>query len=221
MNPSLDVVIPPHGMVVIDSPLEGKRPVWSPAHVDHNRREAARTAAGNPYFPAGMATATIVARGAESNYVRRAASRIVEAASQLPLADDSLVCLYWTNGASIPDVVDVLDWSQLPAHVSGLMFVGLIVAFPHQNIDVFRIQLVRGWRRGDPGVVDSALDNRLAELILRRAEASAGVRATLIRGDVSGKKRQLLRRGGSERILPFNLLLDKDLRPREAATTGA
>jgi len=162
-----------------------------------------------------MATATICARGAESNYVRRAAARIIDATEQLPVADDSLVCLYWTNGAAIFDVLDALDWSRVPEHISGLVFLGQVVAFPHQNIDVFRIQISRGWRRGDPTVLESALDERLAELILRRTEESSGVRATLIRADVRGRQRQIVRRDGADRMPPFNLLLDKDLRLRE------
>jgi hypothetical protein len=34
----------------------------------------------------------------------------------------------------------------------------------------------------------------------------------------AGRGRQIVRRNDIERILPFNLLLDKDLRPREKAS---
>jgi hypothetical protein len=217
MSPSLDSVLPTSGMAVADAPLEGKPPQLTAAQLQWGHRDAARRALMVPGFPAGMATATIHARGAERHYVRRVTKRVVEAARQLPPGDDCWVALYWTNGAAVRDVIAALDWSLLPRHVAGLIFVGQVVAFPHRNIDVFRLQYARGWRPEHDRAVASEVDDQLAAAVLDRTESSSGVRACLIRGPVGGKRRQLLRRDGSDRIPPFNLVLDRDRYQREAA----
>lgn len=219
MNPSLDEVIPPFGMVSINAPLGGKPPHWTPQHVAHARMDAARAAAGVPNYPHGMAAATIVARGAEEGYIRRAASRIYKAVRQLPATDECWVALYWTNGAPVKRVIAALDWNELPAHVIGLMFIGGVVAFPHRNIDVFVTGVPRGADSSSNREFQSALDDGFAETVLDRTEASAGVRATLVRGVIRGKRRQVLRRDGSERLPPFNLILDRD--PEEVAQAGS
>ena len=209
--PSLDVVIPPHGMVSIHSPWNAKRgPVWSPRHAAETRREAARTAASLPAFPSGMSAAAIIAHGSEGQYVRRALDRIDRAIRQLPVTDESWVALHWSNGAPIDDVLDALDWSSLPSHVAGLMFVGAVLAFPHRNIDVFQLIVPRGLARGDDMRVESTLDDNFARTVLEHTQATPSVRATLLRGTIKGKRKQLLRRDGSERLPPFNLVLDRD-----------
>lgn len=217
MRQSLDVVIPPFGMVTVPAPLDGKPPVWTPQLAAHHRHEAARRAAGVPNYPAGMAAAVIVARGAEDAYIRRAVSRVQAAVRQLPLGDECWVALYWTNGAPARQVATAVDWASIPGHVAGLLFIGSVVAFPHRDINVFIIAAPRDLRPDSQRVVESSLDVHFADTVLNRAESSSGVRATLIRGNVRGKRRQLLRRDGRERLPPFNLVLDRD--PANVART--
>lgn len=209
---------PPHGMTTIHASLDGARPNWTPALAAASRLQAAKAASSLPHYPSGMAAAAIVARGAESNYLRRAAARIEDALRQLPPPDVCWVGLYWTNGAPVQDVVDALDWSQIPRHVQGLVFVGCVLAFPHRNLDCFQIAIHRDWRRGDDTRLISDYDEEIARLVFERTEASAGGRATLIRATIRGKRRQIVRRDGNERIPPFNLLLDRD--PVGAMTAG-
>ncbi len=211
MSASLDVVIPPHGMVTIHAPLEGNAPRWSAELAATARIEAARRTALVPGYPHGLSAATIVAHGSEARYVQRVTHAIERATQQLPPADECWVALHWSNGGPIVEVVRALDWSSVLAHIQGIMFAGSVVAFPHRNIDVFLIQIPRGYRANDPREVRSEMNDELAGLVLARTEASSGVRATLVRGLIRGKRRQVLRRDGSDRIPPVNLILDRDL----------
>lgn len=219
MGKFLDGLVPPHGFVSIHAPIDARKVALTPEQMAFCRVDAARAATTVPGYPDGLSGAIIVAHGAEPKYVRRAVSRITQALRQLPTTDECWVALYWTNGESVSAIADQIDWDSIPPHVAGIMFVGAVVAFPHRNIDVYVIALPRGFRSDGERSVQSTLDNALAEKILDRTEASSGVRASLLRGKTRGKRRQLLRRDGTERIPPFILLVDRD--PRELSVPGA
>lgn len=210
MNPYLDYVAPPHGFTTIHAPLDARKVVLTPDQRSYGRMNAARAAAGVPGFPDGLSGSVIVAHGTEANYSRRVASRVSQALRQLPATDECWVALYWTNGESAPAIADQIDWSEIPEHIAGIMFVGAVVAFPHRNIDVFVQGLPRDVRSSDERVVESALDDHFAATVLNRVERSTAVRASMLRGRIRGKRRQILRRDGSERIPPFVLLIDRD-----------
>lgn len=182
----------------------------TPEQRAYGRMDAVRAAAGVPGFPDGLSGSVIVAHGTEANYSRRVASRVSQALRQLPAADECWVALYWTNGESAPAIADQIDWSEIPGHIAGIMFVGAVVAFPHHNIDVFVQGLPRDVRSSDERVVESALDDHFAATVLNRVERSTAVRVSMLRGKIRGKRRQILRRDGSERIPPFVLLIDRD-----------
>jgi hypothetical protein len=209
--PALDTVIPRHGMVTLHAPWDIKRaPRWTPENVAVTRRDSARAAASTPGYPVGLSAAAIVAHGSEPQYIRRAVDRINRAIKQLPTADECWVALHWSNGAPIDDVAEALDWTSIPSHVVGVVFVGSVVAFPHRDINNFQVMVARGYQAGGEMDVESSVSDNFARLVLSRTESTAGIRATLVRGVINGKSKQVLRRDGSERIAPFNLVLDRD-----------
>jgi hypothetical protein len=209
MGPSLDEIIPPVGLVSASASLDGSPPIWTAELGNQTRIEAAELTRQVPGYPPGLSGAVLIARETEEGYMRRAASRVERALHQLPPTDDCWVGLYWTNGAPVRQVVRAIDWEQIPEHVLGLIFAGSVVAFPDRNIHWFTISIARDYTNEDL-LVESMVDNRMAELVLDRTEASAAVRATLLRGEIRRKRRTILRRDGTERILPFNLILDRD-----------
>lgn len=210
MSPSLDRLIPPHGIATIHAPLHGQPPQLTPAWIEQQSREAARLAASVPHYPPGLSAAVIVAQEAEDAYARRAASRVLGAVRQLPRSDAGWVALLWTNGAPVQQVMQAVDWAAVPDHVNGIIFVGLVMAFPNRNLDGFIQIIERGVQPDGDRYIESSVSDELADVILRRTEASAGVRATLLRGRIRGKRRWLLRRDGIDRIPPFNVIMDRD-----------
>jgi len=133
---------------------------------------------------------------------------VLEAIRQLPTHDECWVAIYWSNGAPLESVHRTLRSPEIPEHVAGIALVGCGVVFPHPEIHCFTSWLHRNATEDDNVVVASANagQNDLAELVLKRFERSSGVRATLL----SFGKDVALLRDGSQRLLPFNLLLDPD-----------
>jgi hypothetical protein len=113
------------------------------------------------------------------------------------------------TGRPADQVVASLAWNRIPPNIVGLIFIGCVLAFPHRNIDCFIIALSRDWSGGET-VMQSEYDETIARWALERTEASAGVRASLMRAPIHGKARTILRRDGNERIVPYNLVLDRD-----------
>ena len=208
-------------MATFHAELHAARPRWTPAQAADLRLDAARRGASVPDYPAGLSAATIVGHGSEPRYVLRAIDRITRAIGQLPPEDECWVGLYWSNGAPVDDVVAAIDWSALPEHVAGIVFVGAVLAFPHRNLDVFQIMAPRGLEPGAESNCESTISPAFAEAVLTRAEQSSGVRASVVRGVRRGKRRQLLRRDGRERLSPFNLVLDRDFAPGMARGSAA
>lgn len=189
----------------------------SASELRHSYEEAARRAADVPNYPDGLSAAVMVGHDSEEGHVRRLRGRLGKAVTQLRL-EECWVAFHWTNGASIRSAFDALDWTTMPEHVAGVMFVGDAVVFPDPDIHVFVIAHPRG--ASDQMAMTSTLDDDYASLMLERVDATAGVRATLARGQVGpGRSRELLRRFGTPRILPFNLVLSGD--PTEYGPRGS
>ena len=181
----------------------------------HQRRamhaESARLVSQIPMYPRGLTGSVAVAQGTEDHYVARLGDRLRRAIKQLPLDQPGWVAFHWTNGAPLSSIVEAIDWDAQPANLAGLIVLGDAVVFPHRNIDVFVVPLPRGISVPHGFAVDSAVNDNFAELVLSRVDASAGVRATLLHGEVGpGRSMELLRRDGHRRILPFNLVLSVD-----------
>lgn len=211
MFPSLSRLVPQVGLGHVHAPIEGRPPQLS----REQRREAQRIARRNvkriPGYPIGLRGAAIVGHGSEKAYAVRVSRRVEQAVRQLPAQDECWVAIYWSNGAPVKDLASTLRWDRIPAHVAGVVLVGCGIAFPHRNIDCYVIPLARDHPSDAEVVVSSREEDMddVARLVIERFERSSGVRATLL----YGAHKEILRRDGSRRILPFNLLLDAD--PRE------
>jgi len=206
---SLEQMLPGVGIGHGHAPIDAPSAQLTKEQRRYGDRVARRLSRHVPGFPQGLRGAVIVGHDTEATYRRRIASKISDAVRQLPSHDDCWVALYWSNGAPIRDAGSAIDWTLIPAHVSGILFVGQGVAFPHRNIHCFASRIPRE-QEGDAEPLVISIEGEtmtsLAELVLQRFERSAGVRATLLRIG----RRTLLRRDGRERLHPFNLLLDTD-----------
>ncbi len=206
--PELKTLVPPKdGLVTLHTPLTVKTVKLPRSHRLDAFRDAHKRVDTVPGYPKGLKGSVIVGRGGEPNYVRRALARIGDALRQLPSQDECWVALFWSNGAPIVEVLESLVWEDLPEHVVGLVFVGSAVAFPHAEIHNFANYAPRGLDLAEPPFVESTLDEHFATLVRKRFEHSSGLRLTLLRGPAA---HDLLRRDGTRRIVPYNLLMDDD-----------
>lgn len=209
MAPALPRLLPRigliHGHATIDSPPPAAPGRTRRAGQNVSRR-AARTA---PRYPTGLRGAIIVGQDSEDSYRQRIARKVRGAVRQLPARDECWVALYWSNGAPLRDAASAIDWSAIPPHVAGVLFIGQGIAFPHCEIHCFAVGIPREHDASTAVVVQSLEGEamqQVAEFVVARFERSAGVRATLLRVG----RRDLILRDGSRRILPFNLLMDPD-----------
>jgi hypothetical protein len=220
MAPKLKSLVPRVGLGHLHAPIDA-------ATVRHARQirvsaaaEAKSSARAAPRYPRGLRGAAIVGHGSESAYARRVAGRVVQAVRQLPEDDDCWVGIFWSNGAPATTVHAAIPWREIPRHVTGIVLLGSGVAFPHRNIHAFAHVIHRDVAANSELALRS-LDGEgmeeIAGLVLDRFERSSGVGATLLKGG----ERTVLLRDGRRRILPFNLLLDRDppLLDREAVGT--
>jgi hypothetical protein len=213
----LPAIAPPVGLMTGHALLETPTLRMSAAELRHAHAESARLTGEVPGYPDGLSGVIVVGHGSEKNYLARLQDRLRRAIDQLPLDDESWVAFHWTNGAPVDSVLQTLDWATLPEQVAGLMFIGDAVVFPDPDIHVFVLASRRGVAHDDPRAIESTLDDDYAATLLERVESTAGVRATLLRGRVGpGRSRELLRRDGQQRILPFNLVMSGD--PPEIGT---
>lgn len=219
MAPTLPRLLPsPQGIVTVHAPLSGAPPQNLAQIRRIGRTDAPRRSRTVPNFPTGMRAAAIAARGAEPEYVRRAARKAASAVRQLPANGDSCwVALHWSNGAPMRAVLQAIDWATIPARVDGLLLAGTGVAFPDRNLHVFQaVQPREAAAESGHAEVQSLRDgmHELAEAVLGRFERSAGVRPTLVQVG----RRVLINRDGALPIAPFNLLLDSDPAGLERST---
>jgi hypothetical protein len=159
---------------------------------------------------AGLRGIAVVGHYTEGSYLARVRSRIQRALDQLPEGEDSWIAFWWGNGAPMEGVQQLLDSLKAPPHIAGLMFIGQAVAVPWADISCFILGAPRGAVPGQREV-HSAVDDALAERVLERFDSSSGVRPTLLRS-AGADAPQLMRRDGSRRLTPFNLLFDSDPR---------
>jgi hypothetical protein len=210
MAPSLPRLVPKIGLGHIHAPMNAAPPELSRAERRARERDARKKARHVPYYPTGLRGAAIVGHGSEERYANRVAKRVEQAVRQLPTDDECWVAILWSNGAPLREVANTIRWDDIPRHVRGILLVGSGVAFPHRNIHVFVMPVERD-RDADADIELQTLNaeegmQELAALILGHFERSSGVRATLLYGGA----RELVRRDGNKRILPFNLMLDPD-----------
>jgi len=208
MATSFRRLLPKAGLTTVHARIDVEE-VTAPGQLrrsnDSRSRRASRTVPG---FPMGLRGITVVGHGAEESYRRRIAARVQTAVRQLPAGDECWVALYWSNGAPLAGVGSAIDWATIPPYVAGIVLVGQGVAFPHREVHCFATSV----RRDEDPVdfeVESLLGDEmsgLAKLVLDRFEQSSGVRPTLLRVG----NRDLILRDGTQRLLPFNLLMDRD-----------
>lgn len=174
-----------------------------------NRRAMKRLPAG---APRDIAAAAVAAHYSEQKYLERARDRVEEAIRQLPEGDDCWVALWWTNGAPLGSMRQLLTTIDLPLHVLGIVLLGAIVVFPDPEIHYYHFFIPRDLPDDELPKVASLVDHPLAGKILEIAEESSGVRPTLIvHPEGTRQKRQrVLFRDGQRRLFPFNLVLAPD-----------
>jgi hypothetical protein len=122
----------------------------------------------------------------------------------------------------------VLNEVTRPENVLGVTLIGSTVAFPHPDIHHFLMWgIVResedeqqdtfyseiSPEPSEPQLsLSSAVSEEVGRAVFDRVDRSAGVRASVVRASVLGEKqpRNVLMRDGTQRILPYVLLIDPD-----------
>ena len=156
----------------------------------------------------------MVGHGGEDNYARRLWLRLVnEVASQIP-SESGWGAFYWTNGAPVELIHNTIRNGELPTNLEGVILIGDSVRLFHPNIHSFIAVLPRDVELREPIIFRSTKDDGLAQALFESFQRSSGVRAVLLAATDGANRRELLRRDGSQRIYPFNLLIDED--PAEA-----
>jgi hypothetical protein len=163
-------------------------------------------------LPGHMRDAVVVGYLTEDAYRARLRARVEEALRQLDGEDDAWVAMWWSNGASLLELRDILSEIRLPDHVLGLMVIGAAVIVPDARIHYFHSLLPRpDLDDRDVLPVHSLEDDPTAASILAAFEPSVGLRPTLL---LSPDGVPIVSRDGSRRIFPFNLLVGKGLPAR-------
>jgi hypothetical protein len=205
----LPSLVPPHGFVTVHSP-----DLAAPIRLSREKRregfKEAKKLVKNLWPGArGAAGAVIVGHGAEDNYTRRLAQRLQEAFDQFTGTKRCWAAFHWTNGAPSRLIAEALATVEIPRRVEAMVFVGS-AAHPGQ-IHNYLLQSRRPFRIPSPDTTEVISETPdMARGVLQRVEESASVRPTILRVPTKRGMRDLIRRGGEERILPFNLVLDSD-----------
>jgi hypothetical protein len=211
MAPALDKMLPTEGLGHLHTSITAQPPVL-PREVrrELDRQARSRVKRLRHLWPRGLRGAVIVGHGSEQAYANRVGRRVAQAVRQLPTSDPCWVAIYWSNGAPFETVARSIPWEGIPEHVLGIILVGGGVSWPDARVHFF----VTALGRDAPAEADLELDSvepepemkELAGLVLGVFERSSGVRPTLL----AAGDEILIRRDGSRRILPFNLLMDSD-----------
>jgi hypothetical protein len=227
-RPTLDAMKPGAGFVTLHAPLDIQREdVWINRKLRREgEQEAVRLARALPEHTRGLSGAIVVAQGAESTYLARLRTRISEAFAQLPADHPCFVAFHWSNGAPFDPIGQVLNEVDRPENVLGVALIGSTVAFPHPDIHHFiMFGLVRESEgegqdtfysevSPEPSAPElySAVGEEVGRAVFHRVDRSAGVRPSVVRVSVFGEKRprDVLMRDGTQRILPYVLLIDPD-----------
>lgn len=206
--PVLDEVLPPEGLVTFHAALDVKPIHIKPAQLAEIHASAAAAAKNVANYPKGLSGVTVVGHGGEANYTRRMRLRLLnEIAKQIPPRDEGWAAFYWTNGAPSGSLLRTIQPGDLPPGLAGIILLGDAVAFPCPSMHSFVFISPAG---AESTILRSGVDDKFAGRVLQRFEASSGVRADLLSTTDGQIRRNLIRRDGSRRILPFNLLMDSD-----------
>ena len=210
--PAPDFLLPPYGLLTLHAQLDLNRVPLDDSKLAEMHANAAKASAIVPDYPNGLGGVTIVGHGSEASYNRRLRLRLRnEVLRQIPKSGDAWAAFYWTNGTPISSLISELRWEEFPQGLAGIILLGDAVAFPHANIHSYIFIIPRGAVLGGQKIVSSEVSENLARLVAERFENSSGVRPTLLSATENRRRVELLRRDGSRRIMPFNLLMDKDL----------
>lgn len=179
----LPSMLPSFGVADLHVAAQTDQPLYAPTRAERrkqeleNRRNQKRQPAHIRYLNA----AAVAAHYTEQRYLERARDRILESLRQLPGAEPGWVALWWSNGAPVSAVQQLLSTVDLPANILGVFLVGAAVVAPDPEIHYFQIIIPRDEevREELPDVV-SAVGHPLAGKILDEVERSTGVRPTLI-----------------------------------------
>jgi hypothetical protein len=207
---------PEIGVLTNHIAVENQHPIPIPTRAERKAHAAAerKRLKALPEHIRNLNGAVIVAHYTEQRYLERVRDRIEISLRQLSNRDECWVALWWSNGAPVLAVHQVLATLDLPANVAGLMLIGAAVAIPVPEIHYYAVMLPRAdQNKEEHDLSVLSLENHpLANPIFSAYERSSGVRPTLLvnpRG-ARGKRQHLLFRDGSRPILPFNLLIGPD-----------
>lgn len=230
-RPTLEALKPSSGFVTLHAPLDIHRGgIWMNREMRREgEREAVRLARSLPAHAHGLSGAVVVAQGAESTYLSRLRARLSEALEQLPDDHPCFVAFHWSNGAPFGPIGQVLNEVDRPDNVVGIALLGSAVAFPYPDIhhfimwgmardadddepeDAFFSEVAPG--AGEEAVaLYSVVSEDVGRAVFDRVDRSAGVRASVVRTSVFAERhpQDVLMRDGSQRILPYVLLIDPD-----------
>lgn len=230
-RPTLEAMKPRAGFVTLHAPLDIQREgIWMNRELRREgEQNAVRLARALPDHTHGLSGAIVVAQGAESTYLARLRARITEAFAQLPDDHPCFVAFHWSNGAPFEPIGQVLNEVTRPENVLGVTLIGSAVAFPHPDIhhfimwgiareseddereDAFHSEISS--EAGEEAVaLYSAVSEEVGRAVFDRVDRSAGVRASVVRASVlrEQRPREVLVRDGTQRILPYVLLIDRD-----------
>lgn len=230
-RPTLDALKPASGFVTLHAPLNIEREgVWMNREMRRDgEKDAVRIARSLPAHTQGLSGAVVVAQGTESSYLARLRTRFREALSQLPHDHPCFVAFHWSNGAPFAHIGQLLNEVDRPENVVGIALLGSAVAFPHPDIHHFIMFGLAREREEDDGkdvfysevapdageeavALYSAVSEEVGRAVFDRVDRSARVRASVVRAGVLGERqpRDVLMRDGTQRILPYVLLIDPD-----------
>jgi hypothetical protein len=211
LSPFLETFLPTFGLLTIHARLNQTGIPFSRKQIADSYRQAENYARSTPDYPNDLSGIAIAGHFGESNYVRRLSLRLEkEIIEQIPPGNSGWAAFYWTNSAPIDLVLSHLRWGEIHDGIEGIIFVGDAVAFPHANIHSYSLISPNGAEPEGESIVRSTASDTRAMAVLERFERSTGVRATLLSARTERGQIELLRRDGTRRILPFNLLLDED-----------
>lgn len=208
-------MVPSFGVACQHIAADTDQPLYAPTKAERREQELdnRRRQKHQPPHIRRLNAAAVAAHYTEQAYLERARDRVLESLRQLRSKEQSWVALWWSNGAPVALMQQLLSTVDLPKNILGILLVGAAVVAPDPEIHYFQIIVPRDQEIRDslPPLV-SEVGHPFADAILEQVEGSTGVRPMLItnpRGP-RPKRQRLLFRDGTRRIFPFNLLLTPD-----------
>jgi hypothetical protein len=210
MAPAVAQFFPRPGLVTIHAPTDSHRLNTNRAERREMERTASRLATNLPVAAFHRISGSIAtARGAEEGYLVRVGQRLAEGIDQLPPDEPGYVAFHWTNSAASWQVRDALAAMDLPDNLAGVMLVGSL-AVPG-SLHNFVHLLPAPFPKSGSGEIEMRSETPdAAQILLEVAELAAGVRAMVVRVPTPGGWGEFLVRDGQRRILPYNIIWDRD-----------